>query len=105
MEKNLPENRPSKHLSSHRWNIYTHPLLGLKGAWGWAMFGVIWGMALIGFIFKFSPLRNNLSLSLYALMGSTAIIAIKPMIENLSNGALIFYHIGRVMLYFWNLFL
>ena len=30
-------------------------LLGLKGAWGWSMFGVIWGMALIGFIFKFSP--------------------------------------------------
>ena len=65
-------------------------LLGLKGVWGWSMFGVIWGMALIGFIFKFSPLRNNekISLSLYALMGWASIIAIKPMIENLSTGAL-----------------
>lgn len=65
-------------------------LLGLKGAWGWSMFGVIWGMALIGFIFKFSPIRNNekISLSLYALMGWTSIIAIKPMIENLSTRAL-----------------
>ena len=71
-------------------------LLGLKGAWGWSMFGVIWGMALIGFIFKFSPLRNNekISLSLYALMGWAAIIAIKPMIENLSTGALTLIIIG-----------
>ena len=71
-------------------------LLGLKGAWGWSMFGVIWGMALIGFIFKFSPMRNNekISLSLYALMGWAAIIAIKPMIENLSTGALTLIIIG-----------
>ena len=71
-------------------------LLGLKGAWGWSMFGVIWGMALIGFIFKFSPLRNNekISLSLYALMGWAAIIAIKPMIENLSTGALTLIILG-----------
>ena len=71
-------------------------LLGLKGAWGWSMFGVIWGMALIGFIFKFSPMRNNekISLSLYALMGWAAIIAIKPMIENLSTGALTLIILG-----------
>ncbi|MPS74911.1 MAG: hemolysin III family protein [Chryseobacterium sp.] len=71
-------------------------LLGLKGIWGWAMFGVIWGLAIIGFIFKFSPLRYNekISLSLYAIMGWTAIIAIKPMIENLSAGALTFIILG-----------
>ena len=71
-------------------------LLGLKGVWGWSMFGVIWGMALIGFIFKFSPLRNNekISLSLYALMGWASIIAIKPMIENLAPGALLFIILG-----------
>ncbi len=71
-------------------------LLGLKGIWGWTMFGVIWGLAIIGFIFKFSPLRYNekISLSLYAIMGWTAIIAIKPMIENLSAGALTFIILG-----------
>ena len=71
-------------------------LLGLKGAWGWSMFGVIWGMALIGFIFKFSPLRNNekISLSLYALMGWAAIIHIKQIIENLSTGALTLIILG-----------
>lgn len=71
-------------------------LLGLKGVWGWTMFGCAWGLAIIGFIFKFSPLRRNekISLSLYALMGWMCIIAIKPMIENLSSGGLTFIILG-----------
>lgn len=67
-------------------------LLGLKGIWGWAIFGFIWAFAIAGFIFKFSPLQRSekLSLSLYALMGWLIIIAIKPLIENLAPGALLF---------------
>jgi len=67
-------------------------LLGLKGAWGWTIFGLIWAFALVGFIFKFSPLKKNekLSLSLYAIMGWLIIIAIKPLIENMASGALYF---------------
>jgi hemolysin III len=67
-------------------------LLGLKGAWGWTIFGLIWAFAIVGFIFKFSPLRKSekLSLTLYALMGWLIIIAIKPLIENLATGALFF---------------
>lgn len=67
-------------------------LLGLKGAWGWTIFGLIWAFAMVGFIFKFSPLRKSekLSLTLYALMGWLIIIAIKPLIENLATGALFF---------------
>ncbi|WP_313600018.1 PAQR family membrane homeostasis protein TrhA [Epilithonimonas vandammei] len=78
-------------------------LLGLKGAWGWSMFGVIWGMALIGLIFKFSPLRSNekISLSLYPLMGWAAIIAIKPMIENLSTSSLTLIILGGLYYTLW----
>jgi len=67
-------------------------LLGLKGVWGWSVFGFIWAFAILGFIFKFSPLRRSekLSLSLYALMGWLIIIAIKPLIENVAAGALYF---------------
>ena len=65
-------------------------LLGLKGVWGWSIFGTIWAFAIAGFIFKFSPLRRfeKLSLALYAVMGWLIIIAIKPLIESLSAGAL-----------------
>ena len=75
-------------------------LLGLKGAWGWSIFGIIWGFAIAGFIFKFSPLRRSekLSLALYAIMGWLIIIAIKPLIENLAAGAL-YYLLGGGLCY------
>lgn len=67
-------------------------LLGLKGVWGWTIFGLIWAFAIAGFIFKFSPLRryDKLSLALYALMGWLIIIAIRPLIESMAAGALYF---------------
>ncbi|KAF2516258.1 hemolysin III family protein [Flavobacterium salilacus subsp. salilacus] len=65
-------------------------LLGLKGIWGWTIFGLIWGFVVIGFIFKFSPLRrlDKLSLLLYVLMGWLIIIAIKPLLANIPSPAL-----------------
>lgn len=65
-------------------------LLGLKGSWGWTIFGLIWTLAIAGFAFKFSPLRRSekLSLGLYAIMGWLIIIAIKPLLANLQPGAL-----------------
>lgn|SRR5690606_7360744 len=71
-------------------------LIGLKGAWGWTMFGCIWALVVLGFIFKFSRLRRSkkLSLSLYALMGWLIVIAAKPMIESLSPEALTYIVLG-----------
>lgn len=71
-------------------------LLGLKGTWGWSIFGAIWGMTALGFIFKFSPLRKSekLSLILYAAMGWLILIAIKPLITNLSAEALTYMGLG-----------
>lgn len=71
-------------------------LLGLKGAWGWSIFVSIWAMAALGFVFKFSPLRKSekLSLILYAAMGWLIIVAIKPLITNLSPDALLYMGLG-----------
>lgn len=71
-------------------------LLGLKGAWGWSIFGAIWAMTALGFVFKFSPLRKSekLSLILYAAMGWLIVIAIKPLITNLSAEALTYMGLG-----------
>ena len=71
-------------------------LVGMKGVWGWTIFGIIWALAALGFIFKFSPLRKSekLSLILYALMGWLIIIALKPLVESLSVGALVMMGIG-----------
>jgi hemolysin III len=80
-------------------------LLGLKGAWGWTIFGLIWAFAIAGFIFKFSPLRRSekLSLSLYALMGWLIIIAVKPLIETVAPEAL-WYLLGGGLCYTFGIY-
>lgn len=80
-------------------------LLGLKGVWGWAVFGCIWAFALAGFIFKFSPLQRSekLSLTLYALMGWLIITVIKPLIENLAPEAL-YYLLGGGLCYTFGIY-
>ncbi|OIQ22465.1 MAG: hemolysin III [Flavobacterium sp. MedPE-SWcel] len=80
-------------------------LLGLKGTWGWVIFGLIWAFAIIGFIFKFSPLRRSekLSLSLYAIMGWLIIIAIKPLLANVAPQAL-WYLLGGGLCYTFGIY-
>jgi len=62
---------------------YTPICLGpLRGAWGWSIFGVVWGLAFIGTfltIFWINAPRW-LTTSLYLIMGWTVIVAIYPMI-------------------------
>ena len=61
-------------------------LVSLNGAWGWSLFGVIWGLAIIGTLFDIfsSDKRRIIQLIIYVLMGWIALVAIKPLIESLS---------------------
>jgi hemolysin III len=56
-------------------------LITLRGPWGWSVFGVIWGMALIGIIVKISMGKQKHLISdlFYLPMGWTIIVAIKPL--------------------------
>jgi hemolysin III len=56
-------------------------LLNLRGAWGWSLFGVVWGLALLGIVLQFSSLRkySSIRLILYITMGWAALVAIKPL--------------------------
>jgi hemolysin III len=72
-------------------------LLPLRGTgWGWTIFGLIWGMAIIGILFKtfFDGKYEKLSIIFYVLMGWLIVIAIKPMIANLPAGLIIWIAIG-----------
>jgi len=58
-------------------------LTALRGAWGWSLFGVIWGLALCGIFYKAFcvgkfPLLSTL---LYVAMGWIVIVAVKPLIN------------------------
>jgi hemolysin III len=61
---------------------YTPFTLGvLRGAWGWTLFGLVWGLALAGVVLKaVAGIRHpRLSTSLYVAMGWLALIAIEPL--------------------------
>ena len=80
-------------------------LVSLTGAWGWSLFGVIWGLAVIGILLDCfsSDERRIIQLIIYILMGWIALIAIQPLIESLSLagflwllGGGLFYSVGII---------
>ncbi|MDH3381195.1 MAG: hemolysin III family protein [Flavobacteriaceae bacterium] len=81
-------------------------LVTLNGTVGWVLFGVTWGIAAIGIIFKifFTGRFDIVSTIAYVAMGWIVIFAINPLIDNLPlNGIFwlflggIFYTIGAII--------
>lgn len=70
----------------------------LIGAWGWALFGVVWGAASLGVVAKlFDRLRHPLwSTALYVAMGWVALVAAVPLVERMSWSGLAWLVAGGV---------
>jgi hemolysin III len=78
---------------------YTPFMIGvLRGGWGWSMFGVIWGLAIAGVIFKlfFTGRFPKLSTLIYVLMGWLVLIAAVPMFTLMSPTVLTWLVAGGV---------
>jgi hemolysin III len=85
-------------------------LITLRGSLGWTLFGVIWGLAAIGAVFKLCvpPGRwEAVSIVFYLAMGWSAVAGLRPLHDALSTGGLIWlltgglaYTVG-VVFYFW----
>lgn len=61
---------------------YTPFTLGLlRGAWGWTLFGLVWGAAVLGITLKtVGGVRHpRLSTGVYVAMGWLVLIAVKPL--------------------------
>ncbi len=60
----------------------------LRGSWGWSILGIVWGIAVLGIVFKafFTGRFKVFSTALYLAMGWIAVIALKPLLENLPIG-------------------
>ena len=71
-------------------------LVTLRGPWGWTLFGIIWGLAIFGVIFKsiFIHKFKLISTILYVLMGWFIVIAMKQVIISLEIMGLIWLIIG-----------
>ena len=63
-------------------------LITLRGAWGWTLFGIVWSMALVGIFIKLlaSGKKDHwISTALYLAMGWLVVIALEPLIKNISG--------------------
>ncbi|HPI40156.1 MAG TPA: hemolysin III family protein [Pseudobdellovibrionaceae bacterium] len=78
-------------------------LITLHGIWGWTIFGVIWGLALLGILQELTIGKKSrkLSILIYILMGWLIVVATQPLTEKLPNAALywllaggLFYTLG-----------
>ena len=65
-------------------------LITLGGTLGWSLFGIIWGLAVIGIIQEIwlGKKTRKFSIFIYLLMGWLVIIAIKPLVNSLPSGGL-----------------
>ena len=85
-------------------------LVSLRGPWGWSIFGIIWGLAILGTILTAVWIKapRILTTSIYIIMGWAIIIAIYPLLQvfttaNKLNSLLwllaggIFYTIGGII--------
>jgi hemolysin III len=53
----------------------------LRGAWGWTLLGIVWGLAIFGIVMKSTGRAWHpiISTGLYVLMGWLALIAVRPL--------------------------
>ncbi len=80
-------------------------LVTLRGAWGWSLLGVVWGLAAIGSLQELSPRSGAriLSVVIYVVMGWVALAALVPLQHGLGQAGFawvaaggLFYTVGIV---------
>ncbi|MGB6607118.1 MAG: hemolysin III family protein [Atribacterota bacterium] len=81
----------------------------MRGAWGWTLFGIVWGIALGGItltILLLDKLKALLVIS-YVAMGLLIVIAFKPMMQMVPKGMIIWLFTGGacyilgIVFYLW----
>ncbi len=74
-------------------------LITLRGPLGWTIFGVIWGIALVGIVFKILFIKRFAVLStlIYIVMGWLIIVAIKPLTAAMNVAGLRFLLAGGIL--------
>lgn len=84
-------------------------LVGMRGPWGWAIFGIAWALALAGTLFKlfFTGRFPIISTTIYVAMGWIVVVAVVPLVRSLSTDTLLWllggglFYTGGVVFYAW----
>ena len=81
-------------------------LVSIKGTLGWTLFGIIWGIGIVGIVFKIFFVKKFVVLStlLYIAMGWMAVFAVKPLLASMSIPGLILLLAGGLSYTFGTIF-
>jgi hemolysin III len=70
----------------------------LRGGWGWSLFGVIWGLAVVGTLLqlRYAGRFPQISTALYVAMGWLVLIGAVPLVQSLPTTALVWLILGGI---------
>ncbi len=73
-------------------------LVTLRGVWGWSLFGVVWGLAIVGIIVDTLHKQGSraIQMIIYLLMGWLILVAMYPLVQALPRGGLVLLILGGV---------
>ncbi|TVS12091.1 MAG: hemolysin III family protein [Wenzhouxiangella sp.] len=73
-------------------------IAAMRGGWGWSLFGVIWGLAVVGIVAKlfFTGRFRYLSTATYVGMGWLVVVAFVPLTQAVTPAALAWLIAGGV---------
>jgi hemolysin III len=65
-------------------------LVPLRGGWGWSLFGVVWGFAVVGVVFKLFAAERfpRISTGVYIALGWVVVVAIVPLVRRVPTATL-----------------
>ncbi|MDP3920725.1 MAG: hemolysin III family protein [Candidatus Omnitrophota bacterium] len=71
-------------------------LVSLRGPWGWTLFGLIWGIAVIGIVLEACRIEKLkfFSVLTYIAMGWLVVIALKPLTRSAPMGLIVWLLVG-----------
>jgi hemolysin III len=74
-------------------------LVTLRGAWGWTLFGLAWGLAAVGIAqeFVFGKGARRLSVLIYVVMGWMGVAALRPLAAGLGASGLAWLLAGGLL--------
>ena len=74
-------------------------LVTLRGAWGWTLLGLAWGLAVLGIVQEcvFGRGARLLSLAIYLVMGWMGIVAVQPLAAGLGGAGMAWLLAGGVI--------
>ncbi len=75
-----------------------YALVTIRGTMGWVVFSIVWGCAVIGITLNAISVEKykKISLALYLISGWAAVIAMKPIVDNLATNGLILMLLGGI---------